>query len=129
MMGGRMWVESDGFSGSRFYFTVRMDVVRMSAEPMTDPRHAMPSGMERRQYPRILTRDLASVTVLEPIAAGPFEVRTHDLSKGGIKFGSFVPIDPGSSIHVRLPGESVNAEVRYCILLGSLYEIGAKFQD
>jgi len=101
----------------------------MSAEPMTDPRHAMPSGMERRQYPRILTRDLASVTVLEPIAAGPFEVRTHDLSKGGIKFGSFVPIDPGSSIHVRLPGESVNAEVRYCILLGSLYEIGAKFQD
>jgi hypothetical protein len=119
MMGGRLWVDSDGCSGSTFHFIVRMEIVRMSAET---------AGDERRRHARIANKDKSPVTILQPSLPAPFEVQVLDVSEGGLKFRSAEPLDPGALIHLRLQGEDTGAEVRYCVPSDAGYDIGVKFR-
>ena len=78
MMGGEIWVVSDGRSGSTFHFTARLKSVNATTEP---PSHALPgagagtrkrSGEqalsdERRKFPRFKSHDAVKLNLLSSV--------------------------------------------------------------
>ncbi|HEV2201565.1 MAG TPA: ATP-binding protein, partial [Bryobacteraceae bacterium] len=137
MMGGRMWVESDGRFGSTFHFTVLLPAVK-TGDPQaqrTSQTHVESTSAEsgrpedRRRHPRLATNDLASLEVVRPFSSFPMDVRVLDVSQSGLKLCASEPIDPGALVRVHIKGHPVMAEVRYCVPVGSEFHAGIKLQD
>jgi len=139
MMGGRMWVESDGRIGSTFHFTVSLPAIETddsqplrgaSEGPAMQSAFAAPHlAKERRRHPRIATNDTASLEVVRPFSSFPMDVRILNVSKSGLKLSASESIDPGALVRVHIKGHPVMAEVRYCIPVGREFHAGIKFQD
>ena len=144
MMGGDIWVVSDGRNGSTFHFTARVAAVREVADSTANgvERAALPlttgtnparsirsTSEESRRYPRFETDGTAAMTVLQPLCAVESEVRVLNVSKGGLKLGVSERLDPGSLVQIRIKDSFAVAEVRYCVRANQGFHIGVQLQD
>ena len=120
IMGGRIWVESEGRTGCTVHFTARMEAAGASDS------ESLETVDERRREPRWTLDELASLKVLEPSLLAARDVRILDASTGGLKLSSSSPVAPGSIVEIQRAGALVIAEVRFCVAIGPAYHIGVK---
>ena len=124
MMGGEIWVVSDGRSGSTFHFTVRLTPVATLPDVVPAERPAR----ERRAFPRFETNDTATLTYLDPAFPEVASVRVLDVSKGGLKLWTNQSLDPGAQVQIHRGDEIAAADVRYCVPAKQGFHAGVKFQ-
>ena len=122
-MGGRIWVASDGVCGSTFHFTVRLNAVPTSLEG------AAALGRERRAEPRFAVNDLAVMKTRQPISPVAHNVRVLDTSTQGLKLQANEALDPGTVVQIHLHGSFTMGEIRYCVRIGSGFQLGVKIQN
>lgn len=72
------------------------------------------SPKDRRREPRIATDHSAQLQVIAPFSAERIPVRVLDVSKSGMQLGLDAPLDPGSTVKIRLRDAVLFAEIRYC---------------
>ena len=84
---------------------------------------------ERRSDTRVPADDPALMRVIGPDCSELRNVRVLDVSKEGFKLLVPQPLDPGSTVQIRLNTVIVLAEVRYCVLCGEGYHAGVLILD
>jgi hypothetical protein len=97
--------------------TSRVGQVRKLLPPsaIAVPAHFLqPSPEDRRGEPRISTDDTAQLQVIAPFSTDRITVRVVDVSKSGMQVRSHAPLDPGSTVKVRLKEAILFAEIRNC---------------
>jgi PAS domain S-box-containing protein len=127
MMGGRIRVESDGKSGSTFYFTVRLlPVTEPSPEALAEAdTRARP--FDRRREMRQPAGGPAQLKMLRPFSALALEGEVLDLSAGGAKVRVRRPLHAGALVQIQ-HRDAVNvAEVRYCLPVAGWFHLGLEF--
>ena len=122
LMGGEIWVVSDGRSGSTFHFTARLTSVMPAAE-VTEQ-----GSPERRVFPRFETNDTARLQFVEPYSSDVADVNVLDVSRGGLKLWAQQPLDAGALVQIHRGNEIAMAEVRYCVPAKPGFHAGVKFQ-
>jgi PAS domain S-box-containing protein len=125
ILGGRIWVESDGRNGCTLHFTARMEPAGATSLEASGAER-LETVDERRREPRRPLDELASLKVLEPSLLAPCDVRILDASKGGFKLSTGTPVAPGSIVEIQRAGAPVTAEVRFCVPIGAAFHIGVK---
>jgi hypothetical protein len=120
IMGGRIWVESDGRTGCTIHFTARMEAAGASDSARLE------AVDERRREPRWTLDELASLKVLEPAVLAPRDVRILNASNSGLKLSTGTPVTPGSIVEIQRASALVTAEVRFCVRIGASFHIGVK---
>jgi PAS domain S-box-containing protein len=151
IMGGRMWVESDGKSGSTFHFTARFAAVptgdlepaeAAAASASDTPSYELGNAAgvqpglaregpraERRAHPRFATDEIASLEMVRPFSPFPRDARVVDISRSGLKLRTAEPLDPGMIVKLHFKDRVVPAEVRYCIPVARDFYVGVKIQE
>ena len=126
IMGGRLWVESDGKTGSAFHFTVRMAAVKAAARiRKAEMEEEIPS--DRRRAPRVDLNEPAEMRQLRPFAQPFFHVRVVNLSGSGMRVHSGQFFDPGTLVQVSFKETVSVGEVRYCLPAGGRFHVGIQF--
>lgn len=72
------------------------------------------SFKDRRREARIPTDDPAVLQVISPFSSERIAVRVIDVSKSGLQLRLDAPVDPGSTVKVRLKETILFAEIRHC---------------
>jgi PilZ domain len=108
---------------SRGVFGEASDIRATSVERLTS------SQQERRKHPRFPTNDPGLVRVLGPVPSSYVAVRILDTSQEGLKLRLPAPLDPGTSVQVRLAAAVAFGEVRYCCVCGAVYHAGVHLSD
>ena len=132
MMGGDIWVVSDGRSGSTFHFTARLPAVLTSVEPAVPENgtarvHSI--AKERRSFPRFRADDLATLRPLNSLSPLPSRVQVINVSADGLKLSASQSVDPGALVQIHLRDEIVTAEVCYCNRAAEGFHIGVRYQS
>lgn len=78
-----------------------------------DPLPA-PSFKDRRREARIPTDDPAILQVISPFSSERIAVRVIDVSKSGLQLRLDAPVDPGSTVKIRVKETILFAEIRHC---------------
>ena len=116
MMGGDIWVDSDGRKGSAFHFTVHMAAV--SDNPA-----------ERRREIRLLTDGPAWLEIPGSPSAGRREVRIVDISKGGMKLRSAERLEAGAIVQIHMSELVGTAEICYSVASADGFLTGIRLLD
>jgi hypothetical protein len=87
------------------------------------------SGLERRSEPRILTNDLASMHVLNPLSEGRFTVRILDVSRNGMKLSAPMHLQRGTLVQIYIKNIVAMGEVRHCAKIDEEFHVGVCFDD
>ena len=127
IMGGRIWVDSDGRAGSTFHFGVRLEPVDAVPEKTATEAGAQPIPPERRHEIRRTAKDPARMRILRPFSPLPFDVQVLDVSKTGLKVQAGHSLVPGTLVQINLKDTVAVAEVRYCLPAGNRYHVGLEF--
>jgi len=118
IMSGRMWVDSDGHSGSTFHFTVRLAPVHAA------PEISATGPPQRRRETRVAAHDLAQMKILRPFAPLPLEIEILDVSKTGMRVRVNQTLDPGALVQIRFKDTVAVAEVRHCVPAANRFHAG-----
>ena len=97
--------------------------------PLGDRQRDESEGPERRRSHRISADDPAVMRVVRPDCSELSNVRVLDVSKEGFKLLVSQPLDPASTVQIRLNTVIVLAEVRYCVPCGEGYHAGVLILD
>ncbi len=90
----------------------------------------MPSFKDRRREARIPTDDPAMLQVISPFSSERIVVRVIDVSKSGLQIRLDAPVDPGSTVKVRLKETILFAEIRHCRQISEReYRAGLALQE
>ena len=84
---------------------------------------------ERRAQPRVETDDPALLQVLNPFAAGAWDVRIVDVSDGGLRARTPRILAPGSLIKVQMRYSVACGDVRYCVAADDAFYAGVRLHD
>jgi PAS domain S-box-containing protein len=137
MMGGEIWVTSDGQSGSTFHFTARLKSANAATEVMTHavqgtPKHATECkpgvSDSRRKLPRFKTLDSARVKLLGSSSQSSFDVQVLDVSSGGLRLWASQSLEPGTLVEIQRGNEIALASVRYCTPADQGFHAGVRFR-
>jgi two-component system, sensor histidine kinase and response regulator len=136
MMGGEIWVVSDGRSGSTFHFTAHLKSASATTEaashavpvpePPTDPKHS-PSD-ERREFPRFKSRDAVKLNLLSSSSQACIDVQVLNVSNGGLRLWSSQSLDAGTLVEIQRGDEIAVATVRYGVPADHGFHIGVRFR-
>ncbi len=138
MIGGDMWVVSDGRSGSTFHFTARFTSVsappeslsRAGKEPAAEyamePKPEAPD--ERRRFPRFKSHDVAKLNLLSSSSQICLDVRVLNVSSGGLRVWADRPVDAGTLVEIQRGNEVALASVRYCVAAEQGFHAGLRFR-
>ena len=139
MMGGDIWVVSDGRSGSSFHFTGRFPTVATSSDTTSESRQESnptqitatdyPLAQDRRSAPRFASDDTASLKVLYPFSPVEFPARILNVSTDGLQLAADRPLDPGMRVQIQSTSDFAVAEVRYCVPASPGFHIGVHLDD
>ena len=97
--------------------------------PLNDRQRDELEALERRRAPRISANDPAVMRVIRPDCSELSNVRVLDVSVEGFKLLVPQPLDPGSTVQIRLNTVIVLAEVRYCVPCGEGFHAGVLIFD
>jgi PAS domain S-box-containing protein len=138
MMGGEIWVVSDGRSGSTFHFTARLKSVNAMAEV---PSHAVPlatpepasepkpaTSDDRRRFPRFKSYDAVKLNLLSSVLQDCIDVQVLNVSNGGLRLRTSQQLEPGTLVEIQRGDEIAVASVRYCVPADQGFHAGVKFR-
>ena len=84
---------------------------------------------EMRAARRVPTNDPATIEVVNPVALDQWEIRVRDVSEGGMGLRTPRPLDRGTEVIVRRDTVIAYGEVRYCVRVGKLFQVGIRIQE
>jgi two-component system sensor histidine kinase/response regulator len=138
IMGGEIWVVSDGKSGSTFHFTARLKSASAAAEP---PRLTVPAPVlepaserkpalsdERRRFPRFESHDMARLNLLSSSSQACIEAQVLDVSNGGLRLWASQFVETGTLVEIQRGEEIALASVRYCVPADPGFHVGLRFR-
>jgi hypothetical protein len=138
MMGGEIWVVSDGRSGSTFHFTARLKSASATTEA---PSHSVPAPVpevaaerklvlseERRKFPRFQSHDAVKLNVLSSSSQACIDVQVLNVSNGGLRLRSNQSLVAGTLVEIQRGDEIAVASVRYCIPVDQGFHAGVRFR-
>jgi len=138
MMGGEIWVVSDGHSGSTFHFTARLKSASALAEV---PSHAVPVSMpepaiqpnqmasdERRKFPRFKSDDAVKLILLSSSSQACIDVQVLNASSGGLRLWTGQSLATGTLVEIQRGNEIAVASVRYCVPADHGFHAGVRFR-
>ncbi|HTM11690.1 MAG TPA: PAS domain S-box protein [Bryobacteraceae bacterium] len=138
MMGGEIWVASDGRAGSTFHFTARLKSASAAAEPASHaaegPRPELATepdevaSQERRKFPRFKSYDAATLNLLSSSSRGSIDVQVVNVSNGGLRLWTAQSLDPGTMVEIQRGDEIALASVRYCVPADPGFHAGVRFR-
>jgi hypothetical protein len=138
MMGGEIWVVSDGRSGSTFHFTARLTSVSGTAEtashavPVPAPEAATERKLvlsdERRRFPRFKSHDVVKLKLLSSSSNTRIDVQVLNVSNGGLRLWTSQSLDTGTLVEIQRGDEIVVASVRYCVPAEQGFHAGVRFR-
>lgn len=122
IMGGKIWLESDGRTGSSFFFMLQLPG---TGEPDTSEGIGpAPHGVERRLAERLPVRQPVLIRLLDSPGATPFSGQTVNSSQTGLRIQTSHPLRVGALVQIELHRQLVTGEVRYCIAAGDCFYSG-----
>jgi hypothetical protein len=88
----------------------------LSSKDITPPSKPLPlpSPKNRRREPRIPTDDPGVLQVIAPFSSTRVPVRVVDVSKSGLQLLLDIPLEPGSTVKIRIREAVLFAEIRHC---------------
>ncbi len=138
MMGGEIWVVSDGRSGSTFHFSARLKSANATTEAAS---HALPAPVpesateqkqaasdERRRFPRFRSRDAVKLHLLSSASQACIDVQVLNVSNGGLRLWSSQSLDAGTLVEIQRGDEIAVASVRYCCPADDGFHAGVTFR-
>jgi hypothetical protein len=138
MMGGEIWVVSDGRSGSTFHFTARMKSANAPAEAArnaiqgTVPEPAAQTKQspsdERRGFPRFKSQDVAKLNLLSSSSQDCIDVQVLNVSNGGLRLRTSQSLEIGTLVEIQRGAEIAVASVRYCVPADHGFHVGVRFR-
>ena len=138
MMGGEIWVVSDGQSGSTFHFTARLksangatDAAIHAApvslpEPVTEPKATLSD--ERRKFPRFKSHDAVKLILLSSLSQSCLDVEVLNVSNGGLRLWTSQSLKTGTLVEIQRGDEIAVASVRYCVPADEGFHAGVRFR-
>jgi len=138
MMGGEIWVVSDGRSGSTFHFTARLKsagataeaqghaVLAPAPEPAGDANQV--ASEERRRFPRFKSNDTVKMNLLSSAAQTCIDVKVLNVSNGGLRLWCSQSLDAGTLVEIQRGDEIAVASVRYCVPADQGFHAGVRFR-
>ena len=138
MMGGEIWVVSDGKSGSTFHFTARLKSASTATEaprravlaPALEPSNEQKLALfdERRKFPRFESHDMAKLNLLSSSSEACIEVQVLDVSNGGLRLWASQFVETGTLVEIQRGEEISVASVRYCVPADPGFHVGLRFR-
>jgi hypothetical protein len=138
MMGGEIWVVSDGKSGSTFHFTARLTSACATAEaaihaaPISLPEPAIEPeptlSDERRKFPRFKSHDAVKLTLLSSLSQSCLDVEVLNVSNGGLRLRTSQSLKTGTLVEIQRGDEIAVASVRYCVPADQGFHAGVRFR-
>ena len=138
MMGGEIWVTSDGRSGSSFHFTACLKSANATTEPAN---HALPEAVpepererkpelsdDRRRFPRFKSHDAVKVNLLSSSSQICIDAQVLNASNGGLRLWTSQSLDTGTLVEIQRGDEIAVASVRYCVPAEPGFHAGVKFR-
>jgi PAS domain S-box-containing protein len=138
MMGGEIWVVSDGRSGSIFHFTARLKSANAATEAAS---HALPAPLlqpatetkqvtsdERRRFPRFKSHDAVKLNLLSSSSQACIDVKVLNVSNGGLRLWTSQSLNIGTLVEIQRADEVAVASVRYCVPADHGFHTGVKFR-
>jgi PAS domain S-box-containing protein len=138
MIGGEIWVVSDGRSGSTFHFTARLKSANTVAkaaihaapvslpEPATEPKVTVSD--ERRKFPRFKSHDAVKLTLLSSLSQSCLDVEVLNVSNGGLRLWTSQSLKTGTLVEIQRGDEIAVASVRYCVAADEGFHAGVRFR-
>jgi PAS domain S-box-containing protein len=138
MMGGEIWVVSDGRSGSTFHFTARLKSASAAPEapspaaalpvlePATEPKTVL--FEERRKSPRFKSHDALKLKLLGSSSQTYIDVQVLNVSNGGLRLCVSQSLETGTLVEIHRGDEIAVASVRYCIPADHGFHAGVRFR-
>jgi hypothetical protein len=138
MLGGEIWVVSDGRSGSTFHFTARLKsanataetpthaVLALVPESATEPKQ-VPSE-ERRKHPRFQSHDTVKLNLLSSSSQACIDVQVLNVSNGGLRLWTSQSLATGMLVEIQREDEITVASVRYCVPADHGFHAGVRFR-
>ncbi len=138
MMGGEIWVASDGRSGSTFHFTARLifandttgPASHTAQEPAPEPASERKQAVsdDRRRFPRFKSADAVRLNLLSSSSQDCIEAQVLNVSNGGLRVWTSQSLDTDTLVEIHRGDEIVVASVRYCVPADQGFHAGLKFR-
>jgi len=138
MMGGEIWVVSDGRSGSTFHFTAHL---KSASAPLETASHAVPARAlesatelkqvasdERRRFPRFASHDTVKLNLLSSSSQVLPDVQVLNVSNGGLRLLTSQLLATGTLVEIQRGDEIAVASVRYCVPADQGFHAGVRFR-
>ncbi len=137
MMGGEIWVVSEGHSGSTFHFTARLKsasalieapshaLTLPTPEPTIEPKLAYD---ERRKFPRFNSHDTVQMNLLSSASQTCIDVQVLNVSSGGLRLWTSQSLATGTLVEIQRGNEIAVASVRYCVPADHGFHAGVRFR-
>jgi signal transduction histidine kinase len=138
MMGGEIWVVSDGRCGSTFHFTARLKSANATtevaihaapislSEPVSEPKPTLSD--ERRKFPRFKSHDAVKLTLLSSLSQSCLDVEVLNVSNGGLRLWTSQSLKTGILVEIQRGDEIAVASVRYCVPADEGFHAGVRFR-
>jgi hypothetical protein len=86
-------------------------------------------GTEKRREPRFPANEVASMQMYNPLILDRSKIQVVNVSKNGLMLRTSEFVQVGIVVQIRLKARFVVGEVRYCLPVGDLFQVGIQIQN